>query len=175
MESKRPALFLDRDGILNEVVMRGSVVGSPRSTEELRPIQNAREIIEEAKRLGFLTIVVTNQPEIEKGQLSRENLSAINNQLKLEFQLDEIVVCESADNSNPYRKPNPMMILEAAEKFGIDLTKSFLIGDRDKDIEAGKRAGVRTILLKTTYNQAAWKLPDHLCESFSQIKSIIEG
>lgn len=173
MIKRQPALFLDRDGILNSVIMRGDIVGSPRSLEELVLIDAAKSLVEKAKKMGFLTIVVTNQPEIEKGTLSRDALKQINERLLKEFSVDEINVCESADNSNPYRKPNPMMILDASSRFNIDRANSFLLGDRDKDIEAGRRAGVRTILLKTTYNQKAWEMPDFLCETFEEIESII--
>jgi len=113
------AVFLDRDGILNDVVMRNGIVSSPWSLEELRIVEEAKVLVRDLKRQGFLVFVVTNQPDVARGNLSEEDLFLINERVKRVFQVDGIECSLSADNEDPRRKPNPGMIRELCDQHGI--------------------------------------------------------
>ena len=145
----RSAVFLDRDGVLNRSVRRSHTeYGSPRRLEELEILPGVREAFGLIKKIGFLTIVVTNQPEISRGFLSVADLDAIHGYLRDRLPIDDIYVCQDDDGARcSCRKPKPGMLLSAAEKWRIDLGQSFLVGDRAKDIQAGRAAGVTTILV----------------------------
>jgi D-glycero-D-manno-heptose 1,7-bisphosphate phosphatase len=106
------------------------------------------------KRGGFLLIVVTNQPDVARGKANRADVGKINAQLAAMLPLDAIEVCGHDDREQcDCRKPKPGMILRAREKLGADLADSFMVGDRWRDIEAGRRAGCRTILIGDGYGE----------------------
>lgn len=146
----RPAVFLDRDGVINRSIVREGKPYPPASTEELEILPGAREGLQALRDAGYLLICVTNQPDVTRGTQRRETVEAINEILASSLPLNEIVVCYD-DGDSPRRKPNPGMLLEAAERHGIDLSASIMIGDRWKDIEAGARAGCRTVFLDYGY------------------------
>src|SRR6185312_15408914 len=100
---------------------------------------------------GFLLIGVTNQPDVARGTQRREVVEAIHERLLAALPLLEILVCYEDDDRCPRRKPNPGLLLEAARTHGVDLSASFLVGDRRKDVEAGRRAGCRTVFLDRGY------------------------
>lgn len=158
--SERKALFLDRDGVLTAIVRRGSVISSARSQEEFRLLLEAAPLLSQARQAGYLTVLVTNQPDVARGLLAPELLDDFHRQLQESFELDALEVCAEDGHDNPRRKPNPGMLLDAAARLGIDLSRSYFLGDTGKDVEAGKRAGVKTILLKTDYNQQAREQAD---------------
>lgn len=167
--SVRPAVFFDRDGILNEIVMRGETVGSPRVLEEFILKPGARQMVALARDAGYICIVVTNQPDIERGLQSREELDAMHHLLDMELSPDGIEVCPAGSADDRRKKPNPGMLLDAAARWGIDLRQSWIVGDSDKDIGAGKMAGVRTILLATDYNRGVHGAADHCFTSLAEI------
>jgi D-glycero-D-manno-heptose 1,7-bisphosphate phosphatase len=150
----RRAVFLDRDGVLNRSVVRGGKPYPPRSLEELEILPGVPEALARLRRAGFLLVVVTNQPDVARGTQRREVVEAINAALCAALPLDDVLTCYE-DGDSPRRKPNPGMILEAAERHGVALAASFLIGDRWKDVEAGRRAGCRTVLLDYAYQEAS--------------------
>jgi D-glycero-D-manno-heptose 1,7-bisphosphate phosphatase len=150
----KPAVFLDRDGVLNEAIIRSGKPGAPRDLSELVITCGACTALEELKREGFLLIVVTNQPDIARGKANRGDIDKINAKLAAILPLDAIEVCEHDDNERcNCRKPKPGMILRAREKFGLDLAGSFMVGDRWRDIEAGGCVGCRTILIGDGYGE----------------------
>lgn len=169
----RKAAFFDRDGILNEVVIRDGKVGSPRSLSEFQLKPGAKELVSASISLGYLPIVVTNQPDIEDGFVSNEVIAEMHNLLRSEFRIGVIEVCKSHDNSHPRRKPNPGMLFDARDKYNLDLSQSLIIGDSIKDIGAGKNAGVKTILLQTEYNKEVHGKADFNCDSMSEIQSLL--
>ncbi len=150
MKSGRRAVFLDRDGVLNRSVIREGKPYPPASPEELEILPGVAQALAELKQTGFLLICVTNQPDVARGTQRRETVEAMNATLRSALPLDEIVVCYD-DGDSPRRKPNPGMLLEAADRHGIDLPNSFMVGDRWKDIEAGARAGCRTVFIDCGY------------------------
>lgn len=164
-KTKRAAVFVDRDGTLNEMVYDEThgLLDSPRRSNQVRMIRNAGSFLADAKRLGYLAVVVTNQPGIAKGTLSFEDLEAVNRTLSQLLEAegaswDGFFFCPhhpkgSEDGRPEYitecacRKPAPGLLLDAAKELGIDLASSWMVGDGLNDIEAGKAAGCRTILV----------------------------
>jgi D-glycero-D-manno-heptose 1,7-bisphosphate phosphatase len=154
MQAAKPAIFLDRDGVLNEAILRNGKPYPPRDLSEFIVTCGARGALEKLKQEGFLLIVVTNQPDIARGQVSRADVDEMNAQLAATLPLDAIEVCGHDDDEQcDCRKPKPGMILRAREKLGVDPAGSFMVGDRWRDIEAGRRAGCRTILIGSGYGE----------------------
>jgi D-glycero-D-manno-heptose 1,7-bisphosphate phosphatase len=149
--------------------MRDNVVGSPRRLQEFEIRPDSRRLVDEAKRLGFLVWIVTNQPDIERCLLDPAVLERMHDQLKATLPIDGIEVCPSADDCNPRRKPHPGMLLEIADRCEVDLARSYIIGDGEKDIQAGRAAGVETILFETSYNSSIHGTADHNCRLLKEI------
>ena len=168
--SMRRAVFLDRDGVLNRVFLHeDGKTHPPASPHELEVLPGVREACEELHRAGFLLIVVTNQPDVARGTQPRAVVEAINRELRRQIPLDDIRVCfhDGADNC-PCRKPKPGMLLEAASIWGIDLQKSFMVGDRWTDIESGRRAGCRTVLVNAAGPELRRRPPDFQAASLPE-------
>ena len=152
--SANPAVFLDRDGVLNEAIIRGGKPYPPRDLGEFAITASAPASLDALKRKGFLLVVVTNQPDLARGRASRAEVDTINAKLTAGLPLDAIEVCEHDDNQQcECRKPKPGMILRAQRKLANDLARSFMVGDRWRDIEAGQRAGCRTVLIGNGYGE----------------------
>jgi D-glycero-D-manno-heptose 1,7-bisphosphate phosphatase len=135
MQAAKPAIVLDRDGVLNEAILRNGKPYSPRDLSEFIVSCGARAALEKLKREGFPLIVVTNQPDIARGQVRRADVDEINAQLAATLLLDAIEVCERDDDEQcDCRKPRPRMILRAREKLDVDPADSFMVGDRWRDI-----------------------------------------
>jgi D-glycero-D-manno-heptose 1,7-bisphosphate phosphatase len=146
------AVFLDRDGTLNEAIMRDGKPYAPLTLEEFRILPGAAEGLAQLKAAGFLLIVVTNQPDVARGLQKLAMVEAMNDVLRNNLPLDDVLVCYHDDGDNcECRKPRPGLLLEGAAKYGVDLAGSFMVGDRSKDIEAGEAAGCRTVLIDYHY------------------------
>jgi D-glycero-D-manno-heptose 1,7-bisphosphate phosphatase len=175
---RKKAVFLDRDGIINQVVYHKEVnkPSSPWKIEEFKLISGINKYLEELKKLGFLLFVISNQPDINRGNIKRGTTEEINKIIYEKYPIDGIMVCPHDDKDNcSCRKPKPGMILDLSKKWDVDLKKSYLIGDSWKDIKAGKNAGVKSILLDTKYNQGTdseYKVKD-LKSAIELIKSQI--
>ena len=155
------AVFLDRDGVLNEAIVRDGKPFSPMTVAEVIVPPDVPGGLSRLRQNGFRLIMTTNQPNIARGSQSREAVDAINQYLRAMLHLHAVEVCEhdNADNCD-CRKPKPGMLLRAAERDRIALTESFMIGDRWRDIEAGRRAGCQTILIGNGYAEKMQSLPD---------------
>lgn len=154
MQPSKAAVFLDRDGVLNQAIIRNGKPHPPADLSELAITCGVRPALEQLKREGFLLIAITNQPDIARGKANRADVHKINAQLAAILPLDAIEVCEHDDKEQcDCRKPKPGMILRARERLGVDLISSFVVGDRWRDIEAGRRAGCRTILIGDGYGE----------------------
>ncbi|MFZ0035986.1 MAG: HAD-IIIA family hydrolase [Candidatus Acidiferrales bacterium] len=150
----RRAVFLDRDGVINRAVVRDGMPHPPATLAELEILPDVPEALRELKGHGFDLLVITNQPDVARGTQTRAAVEGINRKLASTLPLDDIIVCYHTDQDNcSCRKPKPGMLLDAARKHNIDLTVSFMIGDRWRDIEAGKTAGCRTILINGGYHE----------------------
>jgi D-sedoheptulose 7-phosphate isomerase len=148
------AVFLDRDGVLNRAVVRNGRPHPPRSVTELEVIPDARGALKRLRDQGYKLLVVTNQPDVSRGVASKASVDAINEKLGAELDLDEFFVCYHTDSDHcECRKPKPGLLLDAARRHQIDLTESFMVGDRWRDVEAGQKAGCRTILIDGGYQE----------------------
>ena len=155
------AVFLDRDGVLNEVNVRDGKPYSPDSLADLVIVPDAADALALLRSHGFRLVMVTNQPDIARGRISREEVARINRYLSSRLPIDAIEVCEHDDADNcDCRKPKPGMLIRAAARDGISLSESFMIGDRWRDIEAGHRAGCRAILIGDGYAGERKATPD---------------
>jgi len=156
---KRRAVFIDRDGVINRAFVRDGKPFPPPTPQELEILPGVPEALRDLKAHGYELIVVTNQPDVGRGKLSREALDAMHEALRESLPLDDIFVCchTEADNCT-CRKPSPGMLLEAAQKYNIDLPASYMVGDRWRDVDAGYNAGCRTILIDYGYSERS---PDH--------------
>jgi len=146
------AVFLDRDGVLNRAVIRDGLPFPPRSVQDLEVLPGVPEALALLKEAGFRLVVITNQPDVARGTQTRDEVEAINSELRRVLPLDAVKVCyhDDADHCD-CRKPAPGMILEAAAEMDVDLSRSYTVGDRWRDIEAGARAGTTTILVQNDY------------------------
>ena len=118
----------------------------------------------------LVRIIVTNQPDVARGMLARDVVEAMHERLRAEVEIDDVLVCwhDDADGC-ACRKPKPGLLLEGAERHGVDLTKSFMVGDRWRDVEAGLRAGCRTVWIDCGYDeQGPLTAPDHSCRSLAE-------
>lgn len=151
--SLQRAVFLDRDGVLNHIVPRGERPGSPRHVDELVLVEEAAGAVARLRAAGYKTFIVTNQPDISRGLLSRETLDVVMAKVTRHVEVDDVRVCTHDDADRcACRKPRPGMLLELAEAWQIDLSASYMIGDTWKDMEASRAAGCPGILLRRPYN-----------------------
>jgi D-glycero-D-manno-heptose 1,7-bisphosphate phosphatase len=158
-------VFLDRDGVLNEATVGDRCPGPPASVDEVVIRDGVPEACRRLSGTGLLLIVVTNQPDIARGTTTWEVVDAINRHLTAELGLDATYMCRHDDgDACGCRKPAPGLLLEAAGDFGIDLARSVMVGDRWRDIEAGKRAGTRTVWVRSDYCEAPPTDPDHVVD-----------
>lgn len=161
------AVFLDRDGTLMEEVHYCAdphrVMLYPGVSQALRGLKAA----------GFRNVIVTNQSGIGRGLLTETQYQTVQDELLRQIGpglIDATYYCPDAPGAqSPRRKPNPGMLLEAAAQFNIDLTQSYLIGDKAADIECGDRAGTRTILVSTGYG------PQQTCQPTFRAKTLLEA
>ncbi len=144
----RRAVFLDRDGVLNRTVLREGRAVSPRKLAEFELLPRVREAVEALKRAELLAIVVTNQPDIARGQLDRAELERMHERLREQVPVEAIYTCPHDDADGcACRKPKPGLLLRAAQEWNAGLAESFLVGDSWKDVLAGKTAGCTSILI----------------------------
>lgn len=156
----RRAIFLDRDGVLNEAVVREGKPYPPASAAEVRIVDGAAEGLARLKELGFFLLVVTNQPDIARGAQSFAELSAINDVLLGALPLDEFFVCpHDSGDACSCRKPKPGLLLQGAESYGLSLPDCFLVGDRWRDMDAAAAAGVPGIWIDYGYAERGPSAP----------------
>ncbi len=162
MSIKKPAIFLDRDGIVNDVIDRGDDFfvlkkkvryTAPYSYTEFKPKEGVLDFVKDLKKRGFLCILVTNQPDISYGLLSKEDHELIMSEVR-KIPFDDIFVCPHGrkDMCN-CKKPKPGMLEEAMDKWDIDIKSSFFLGDTISDVGAAKAVGCKSIIINTEYNQ----------------------
>lgn len=148
----RKALFIDRDGIFHRLVPWGGGLCAPRFESERFEYPEIQGI-ERVKELGFLLLLVTNQPDVERGITSRDFVERVNENYQRRFKLDGVYVCFDSSDDSPLKKPNPGMFLAAAKEWDLSLKDSFHLGDTDRDVEGAARAGIRSILWDREYNR----------------------
>ncbi len=171
----RKAVFLDRDGVINKAIIKDGKPLSPNSLNELEILPGVEHSIIKLKKLNFVSLVVTNQPNVSRKIIDKNNVIRINDFLKNQIAFDDIFVCYHDDKDNcDCRKPKPGLLLEAGKKWDVDFKKSFMIGDRWRDIEAGKNVGCKTIFLDYKYSETKPKKPSFVSDTLFNAVHIIE-
>jgi D-glycero-D-manno-heptose 1,7-bisphosphate phosphatase len=155
----RRAAFLDRDGVLNRAIVREGRPYAPRALAEFEILPEAPAAVRRLKAAGYLVIVATNQKDVGAGLLDRDTLDGMHARLRDALALDDIRICTCTDDCACY-KPRPGMLLEAARDWNIELSASVMIGDRWRDVGAGRNAGCRTIFIDRGYAEALRDVPD---------------
>jgi|LakMenEpi03Aug12_release.lakeMendotaPanAssembly.Ray.scaffolds.fasta_scaffold318532_2 D-glycero-D-manno-heptose 1,7-bisphosphate phosphatase len=170
----RPAIFFDRDGILTVPIALNGKGYAPRSLEDFTYYEDAIESLLRTRAAGFLNIVVSNQPDISTGLLLEDVLERMNSKMLQDFELDEVNNCpHNSDDNCQCRKPKPGMIQSSTERQGIDLSKSWMVGDRDGDITAGSIAGLRTVFVDRSWLAESGNLAEFKCLSLTEAVDII--
>jgi D-glycero-D-manno-heptose 1,7-bisphosphate phosphatase len=154
MPAERPAVFFDRDGTLIQEV---SFCSQP---SQVRVIPGAPEALVRLSAAGFSLVIITNQSGIGRGYFSHDDFHRVQEEVLWQLKPAEITATYFDDSApdcpGPRRKPSPEMVFEAARDHGLDLARSFFVGDRTGDILCGRNAGLRTVLVETGYGR------DHL-------------
>jgi histidinol-phosphate phosphatase family protein len=156
VSSPHAAVFLDRDGVIAELVWhdRDNAYEGAAHPERLALAAGAADGVKAIRAAGFITVVVSNQPAAAKGTATQAELAATHDRFvellrAAGVELDAYRYCfHHPDDACACRKPHPGLLLQAADELGLDLRRSWMIGDADRDIEAGRRAGCRTILIE---------------------------
>lgn len=170
----RRAVFLDRDGVLNANLERDGRPVAPTRLEEFRLLPGVEAAVGRLKQAGFLVVVVTNQPDVSSGRTERHVVEEMHNMLRRSLPIDDIKVCYHRDEDRcRCRKPQPGLINEAVQEYGVDVGRSYLVGDRWRDIEAGRQAGCTTILIDTRYPQERPLQPDKITSSLTEAVDLI--
>lgn len=179
--NKQKAIFLDRDGTINEYI------GFLTNINDFNLIDNVSEAIKMINSSSFLSIVVTNQPVIARGEVSLSELEEIHNKMETLLgingaYIDDIYFCPHHPDKGfegerkeykidcDCRKPKPGMLIKAAQKYNIDLTQSWMIGDGKSDVLTGKNAGCKTIYIGKDNNSV---MPDYSAENLLEAIKII--
>lgn len=174
------AVFFDRDGVINRRIHGGYV----RSWEEFELVEEVAQTVKAVKDMGYLAIVITNQRGVGMGVMSEADLHDIHGKMQdrlheaEEVRFDDIYYCTDAEDGSFRRKPSPAMLLEAADKWNIDLSQSWIVGDSSSDVEAGKRAGTRTAYLVTEHTTdipEADKVINHISELHLSITEAVSN
>lgn len=170
------AVFIDRDGVINRACVLNGKPFPPAHIDDLVILPGVAQAIAHLKQAGYRTLVATNQPDVATGKQRREAVEAMHERLQADLRLDDIFVCYHVDQHQcDCRKPRPGMLLEGARRWNIDLKKSFMVGDRWRDVDAGRQAGCRTFWVKgpESYEEQAPRDPDWTVESLLEASRII--
>ncbi len=173
IKTKR-CIFLDRDGTLIDTPETKSL--KPKSFNNLNQVHLKKDVIELCSHLkkDYMLMLFTNQPDVNRKKNSKVNVENINLFLKKKLCLDNILVNYSDDEKNYFRKPNPGMLFYAKKKFDIDLKRSYVVGDRWRDIDAGSAAKCKTIFIDRNYNEKLNCKPDFIVKNIKQILKFIK-
>ncbi|WPZ36205.1 HAD-IIIA family hydrolase [Thalassobaculum sp. OXR-137] len=174
MTEKRKAVFLDRDGVLVRSEVRGGKPYAALTLSAFEILPEAPGAVRALKAAGFVTVLVTNQPELARGNLDPVTMEAMHATLGAALPLDDVRICpHDGDTGCACRKPAPGMLLDAAKALGLDLEQSFMVGDRWRDVGAGRAAGCRTILIDRGYDEPEREIPDFTVRDVAEAAGVI--
>ena len=166
----RPAVFLDRDGVLNKAFFRDGTPLPPKDLSNVEVLPGVKEAVQLLIKYNFEIVVVTNQPDVARGITSQDSVEAINAYLGKELGIQHFFICIHEDSDGcDCRKPKPGLILNAAKVLDIDLTKSSMVGDRWRDMSAGQAAGCNCFFIDYGYEEKSPVLP------FTKVSSLMEA
>lgn len=163
------AVFLDRDGVLNRCEVVDGKPYAPRKLSDFRLLPGAAQAVTDLKAAGFLIFVVTNQPDLGHGLITTDIIRLMHTKLCSKAPIDEIMLCpHRQDVGCACRKPKPGMLLDAMQRWSVDPSRSFMIGDRWSDVVAGRTAGLFTIFIDRGYAERLTTQPDLTVTSLRQ-------
>ena len=171
-------VFLDRDGVINRAILKEGKPYAPRDLAEFEILPGVAEACGRLKSAGFLLVIATNQPDVGRGTLGQAVVEEIHRQVCRQLPVDRVEVCYDSGEGNPpseFRKPRPGMLLRAARALDIDLGASYMVGDRWVDVECGRAAGCKTILVDYGYSEALKAQPDYTVRGLGEAADIIIG
>lgn len=170
------AVFLDRDGVINQALVRKGKPYPPRSPAEFNILPEVPAACAKLKEAGFLLVVATNQPDVGRGTLARAVVEEIHKYMLSILPIDRVEACfhpgKGASDCD-CRKPKPGMLFRAAQDLNIDLARSWMVGDRWRDIDCGHAAGCKTIFIDRGYCETLKQKPDFSARHLGQAADII--
>lgn len=172
----RRAVFLDRDGVINRAITRDGLPFPPMSLEDFEILPGVPEACQKLKAAGFLLVVATNQPDVGRGLVRREFVETLHARMQKVIPLDRIEICfhpGRGASECDCRKPKPGMLLHAARELNIDLARSWMVGDRWRDVDCGHAAGCRTIFIDGGYVEQLRQKPDFSARTLAGAADII--
>jgi D-glycero-D-manno-heptose 1,7-bisphosphate phosphatase len=172
----RRAVFLDRDGVINRALERDGKPYPPTSLAEFDILPEVPCACAKLKAAGFLLVVATNQPDVGRGTLAQEMVEKIHAHLKTQLPVDLVKVCfhpGKGTSDCDCRKPKPGMLIQAANELNIDLSRSWMIGDRWRDVDCGLAAGCKTIFIDRGYAEELKQTPDFSARNLAEAADII--
>lgn len=176
MSALARAVFLDRDGVINEPKVIDGKPYPPLTIDEFVIIDGVAEACRKLKQAGYILVVTTNQPDVGRGTLKQQIVDAIHEHMCRVLPIDRVEVCfhpgKGASDCD-CRKPKPGMLLTAARALNIDLAQSWMVGDRWRDIDCGYAAGVRTVFIDYGYDEPLKQQPDFRAKNLLQAADII--
>ena len=168
------AVFLDRDGVINRAIVRNGKPYPPSTLRDFEILPGVEQGIRDLRNAGYVVIVATNQPDVATGIQRREIIEAMHAKLRAEALCDDIEVCYHIDADGcECRKPKPGMLINAARKWQVDLSASFMVGDRWRDIAAGRAAGCYTLFIDYGYREKRAEQPDAVIRYLKEASRII--
>jgi D-glycero-D-manno-heptose 1,7-bisphosphate phosphatase len=169
------AVFFDRDGVINRPVVRNGLPFAPQDLAEFAWMDDVHSTLATLQKRGYVLLVCTNQPDVVRGMQKREQVDEFHRVIEAELPIARVYSCfhDNADACN-CRKPKPGMLIQGSQDFDIDLSRSWMIGDRPKDIEAGLAAGCRTVFLRHDYDPTSKHAAQHEITQLRELLEIIE-
>jgi D-glycero-D-manno-heptose 1,7-bisphosphate phosphatase len=170
----RRAVFLDRDGVINANLERDGRPVAPTTLAEFRILPGVGDAVRRLKQHGYLVVVITNQPDVANGLTERSTVEAMHDVIRAQVGIDDIRICFHNDAAGcDCRKPKPGLILAAAAEHDIDLARSYVVGDRWRDVAAGRAAGCTTVFVDYGYRQDGPNFPDSVVSSLPEAAAFI--
>ena len=171
----KKAVFLDRDGTLNKSFFKNGSPVPPREIKDFEILSDAKKSILTLKKLNFLCILVTNQPDVARGTIEKKTVLEMNYLLMNEVNLDDIFICYHDDDDDcDCRKPKPGLLKEAKKKWNINMSCSYMIGDRWRDIQVGINAGCKTIFIDNKWPEINNVIADFSTHSLTEAVNFIK-
>ncbi len=168
------AVFLDRDGVINQSVVRDGLPYPPHSVAEFQILEDVPEACRLLKQHGFLLVVATNQPDVGRGTLLQEEVEKMHAVMCKALPIDSVEVAfDSGYTPSDCRKPAPGMLLRAAQELGISLPDSYMVGDRWRDVDCGHAAGCCTLFIDNGYAEDLRQKPDYWARNLLEAARII--
>jgi len=170
------AVFLDRDGVITRALERDGKPYPPTTLQEFEILPDVAAACAKLKAAGFLLVVATNQPDVGRGTLPKEIVEKIHAHMVTQLPIDRVEVCyhpgKGASDCD-CRKPKPGMLQRAARELNIDLSRSWMVGDRWRDVDCGHAAGCRTVFVDRHYSEALKQKPDFCAGNLGEAADII--